>query len=187
MNSDEILLIGGLPRSGTSLLMQIVAKAGVENFTDGNRVPDINNPKGYAEFDGVKGLMKSNAFLKNAIGKSIKVVSPLIPFVDISLKYKCIIVERSVDEVLRSQQVMLGKSVDSIPDALKMAFQKQADNAKKFLTKNNIPFITIEHKELFVNPISQLEAIKEFTNSEVSIQELSSCIDSKLYRQRNEG
>lgn len=187
MNSDEILLIGGLPRSGTSLLMQIVAKAGVENFTDGNRVADINNPKGYAEFDGVKGLMKSNAFLKNVVGKSIKVVSPLIPFIDKGLKYKCIIVNRDISEVLRSQQVMLGKSVDGIPDALKMAFQKQADNAKQFLTNNNISFITIEHKELFANPISQLAAIKEFTNSEVSIEELSSCIDSKLYRQRNEG
>ena len=81
---------------------------------------------------------------------------------------------------------MLGKSADGIPDALKVAFQKQADNAKQFLTNNNIPFITIQHKELFANPISQLAAIKEFTNSEVSIEELSSCIDSKLYRQRNE-
>ncbi|MFT7157418.1 MAG: LPS sulfotransferase NodH [Parvicella sp.] len=187
MNANEILLIGGLPRSGTSLLMQIVAKAGIENFTDGNRVADISNPNGYAEFDGVKGLMKSNAFLKEAIGKSIKVVSPLIPFIDASLKYKCIIMERSIDEVLRSQQVMLGKSVEAIPEALKMAFQKQADNAKQFLTKNNIPFITIQHKELFANPIGQLETIKDFISSEVSVEELSACIDSKLYRQRNEG
>ena len=75
MNSSEIItVVTGLPRSGTSLMMQIMNKSGMEILSDGVRQKDISNPEGYYELEAVKGIVKDNSFLKNAVGKVVKIL-----------------------------------------------------------------------------------------------------------------
>ena len=105
----EILLVTGLPRSGTSLMMQILDKAGIEVLSDGNRESDISNPEGYYELEAVKKIVTNNSFLKGAEGKAIKIVAPLPLFIDQTLSYKVIFMKRSIEEVLKSQEIMLNK------------------------------------------------------------------------------
>ncbi len=184
ISTDLIYVVSGLPRSGTSLMMQILETAGIKNHTDNIRIPDESNPKGYAEFEAVKSLMKSNAFMKEAKGKSLKIVTPLIPFIDTSLQYKVVVMNRAVDEVLDSQQVMLGKEKGAASPILKAAFEKQSISAKSFLDKFQIPYIEIEHKQLIQNTELELHKLIEFLEINCSIEQLVKCVDPNLYRQR---
>jgi hypothetical protein len=184
ISTDLIYVVSGLPRSGTSLMMQILETAGIKNHTDNIRIPDESNPKGYAEYEAVKSLMKSNAFMKEAKGKSLKIVTPLIPFIDTTLHYKVIVMNRSVDEVLDSQQVMLGKEKGAASPVLKAAFEKQSNSAKSFLDKFQIPYIEIDHKKLIQSPELELLKLNDFLALNGSIEQLVQCVDPNLYRQR---
>jgi len=46
----RITVVSGLPRSGTSLMMQMIVAGGISALTDGLRTADENNPKGYYEW-----------------------------------------------------------------------------------------------------------------------------------------
>src|SRR3954453_19540485 len=76
-----IVVVSGLPRSGTSMMMQMLRAGGLELVTDAVRTPDGSNPKGYFELEAVKDLDKGApaAWLSGARGKAVKVVSSLIP------------------------------------------------------------------------------------------------------------
>lgn len=185
--SDVITVVSGLPRSGTSMMMQLIEKAGVQIFTDENRVADKSNPNGYYEHDGVKGMMSDNKFLSGAKGKGVKIISQLIPYLDLDLEYRVVIINRSLNEIVRSQQVMLGKDPEAEMGSVKRIFRNQRDEAKKFLTKNNIPFIEINHQDLFKDPNNTLTEFVEFLGYTGEIEDLSSVIDTKLYRQQVEG
>lgn len=184
ISKDLVYIVSGLPRSGTSLMMQIMEAAGINNFTDNVRIADQSNPKGYAEYEAVKSLMKSNEFMKEAKGKSLKIVTPLIPFIDTNLKYKVIVMNRAIEEVLDSQQVMLGKEKGATSPLLKTAFEKQIATSFVFFEKNSIPFIEVNHKELIENPEVEIKKLVEFLDIDVPIENLINCIDSNLYRQR---
>ena len=85
-----ITIVSGLPRSGTSLMMQILNKSSIPLLIDGVREKDVNNPKGYFELEAVKKIVKDNSFLKEAKGKAVKVVCPLPIYLDLSYKYRVV-------------------------------------------------------------------------------------------------
>ena len=45
-----MIVVTGLPRSGTSMLMQMLAAGGLAILTDGLRQADADNPRGYLGF-----------------------------------------------------------------------------------------------------------------------------------------
>ena len=104
-----ITIVSGLPRSGTSMMMQMLEAAGLEVATDGRRIADSDNPKGYFELDAVKRLQEDSSFLQTVVGQAVKVVSPLVPFLPSEYDYRIISMERDLDEVLASQRVMLDR------------------------------------------------------------------------------
>ena len=110
---SEIVVITGLPRSGTSLMMQIIDKTQIPVLSDGKRESDISNPEGYYELEAVKGIVKDNSFLNEAKGKAVKIVAPLPIYLDTQHKYKVVFMRRDMDEILRSQEKMLSKDQQS--------------------------------------------------------------------------
>ncbi len=55
--SDKtFILVSGLPRSGTSLMMQLLEAGGVKVLSDKERAADIDNPKGYYEWEPIKQI-----------------------------------------------------------------------------------------------------------------------------------
>ena len=103
----EILIVSGLPRSGTSMMMQMLVSGGVEAFTDGIRQQDANNPKGYYEHEAIKKLAKDKRILKEINKEVVKVVAPLLQFLPLRYRYKIIFMERDIEEVLNSQKRMI--------------------------------------------------------------------------------
>ena len=108
---EEIIVVSGLPRSGTSMMMQMLAAAGLEIYTDNERKPDENNPKGYLEADAVKGLATDNAWIKDCRGKVIKVVAPVVPYLPQQERYRVVFMQRDIKEIVSSQNRMLGLSL----------------------------------------------------------------------------
>jgi hypothetical protein len=73
MSHNFVTIVSGLPRSGTSLMMQMLAAGGMQVLTDGQRTADQHNPRGYFELGAVKHTRTNHSWLAQAEGKAVKV------------------------------------------------------------------------------------------------------------------
>jgi hypothetical protein len=183
---EEILVVTGLPRSGTSLMMQLINRANIPILSDGKRESDISNPEGYYELEAVKGIVADNSFLKEAPGKAVKIVAPLPLYLDLKLKYKVVFMRRELDEILRSQEKMLQKDQVSEREKFRTIYEFHLKKTYRFLMENDIPFIDVNYNALIVDAEKELEKLKDFLNLTTSIQELLEVVRPDLYRNRNE-
>jgi len=197
-NSKIITVVTGLPRSGTSLMMQMLEASGLEIFTDGKRVSDESNPKGYYEHERVGSLMKaqSKGWVLDAQGKTLKVVAPLLASLPLKLKngepiegfqYRVIFMQRRIEEVLNSQETMLGnfdKKTENTADVSR-AYVQQVQHAIDWCEKNQIPAITINYNQLLEDPDEAINCLKEFLGiKKEKVSMMNHIIDPSLYRSR---
>ena len=131
----EIVVVTGLPRSGTSMLMQMLRAGGVAPFTDGARTPDESNPRGYLEHDRAKALPADTAWLAGADRRAVKVVAPLATFLPEGPAYRVVLIERDVYEVIRSQARMLerGGRVSGDAATLREVYRQQLDRTRAWM------------------------------------------------------
>src|SRR4029453_783525 len=138
-----VILISGLPRSGTSMLMQMLEKGGLPIVTDKIRGPDEDNPKGYHEFERIKELDKTTdkSWLKNYRGQAIKTISFLLQALTLELNYQVLFMRRDIDEVLRSQNKMLERNgvVDALVPDEKMRRNYELHLKKVYYRLNRTP------------------------------------------------
>jgi tetratricopeptide (TPR) repeat protein len=202
---DIITLVSGLPRSGTSLMMQLLEAAGLPAFTDGRRPADASNEKGYYEHEKVAGLLTSpdRSWLQEAKGKALKVVAPLLaalplqnqkskinnPQSSISpLHYRVLFMERDMEEILASQDSMLtrlGKSTQPGADIAK-AYRQQVRHAKTWLTGCGIPALSVSYADLVHRPDEALPPLAVFLGVPEKLAAMRAVIDPTLHRARNE-
>src|SRR5437879_6348754 len=102
-----ITIVSGLPRSGTSLMMQMLVAGGMSALSDDDRRPDPDNPRGYLEWERIKQLPNDPACIAEAEGKVIKVISRLLLSLPAGHEYRIIFMQRPLPEVLASQETML--------------------------------------------------------------------------------
>ncbi|MBN1968410.1 MAG: sulfotransferase [Candidatus Delongbacteria bacterium] len=183
-----ITIVSGLPRSGTSLMMQILEKGGLEILTDNLRVADENNMKGYYEFEKVKSLMKDNSWLFEAEDKVVKIIAQLLNFLPDKFQFRILFMTRDLNEIVKSQTKMiknLGNKSALNTDVLKNTFTKQVDSILQKLEKlENVSFTVVNFNELIANPDAELKKIIEFIPELKNLNELISIIDNNLYRER---
>lgn len=195
-----IVVVSGLPRSGTSLMMQILEAGGIIPLTDGLRQADADNPKGYYEYERVKKLDKGDVvWLADAEGKAVKVVSALVKFLPPRYAYRVIFMERALSEVLASQARMLqhrAAAAPSRPDAttdattddvtLAALFQHHLDETKEWLADQpSIKTLYVSHNELISHPADQIARIQEFLGGELNVAAMSRVVDPDLYRNQS--
>ena len=180
----EIIVVTGLPRSGTSLMMQIFEKSNLPILSDGKREKDINNPEGYYELEAVKAIVKDNSFLKEASGKVVKIVAPLPMFMDKNLSYRVVFMRRDMDQILRSQEKMLEKDQASEREKFRTIYEFHLKKTYQFFKDNTIPFIDVNYNELVGNPEIQLDKLKEFCSISTDINELIAVVKPELYRNK---
>ena len=143
-----ITLITGIPRSGTSLMMQLFKAANADIATDAIRTEDENNPNGYYELEAVKGIVKNNAFLKDLDGKTIKIVAPLVTFIDLSLEYRVVFMIRDLDEVVQSQEKMVGKDQQDQKEKFKTMYAMKEMSKARIVNKKSVNSVMNERKLL---------------------------------------
>ncbi len=187
LSENVITVVSGLPRSGTSLMMQMLEKGGMEILTDGMRKADENNERGYYEYEKVKTLMRDHSWLKEAEGKAIKIVSPLLHYLPKVYNYRIIFMERDVDEIVLSQHKMLEKmsgKQSKNPDALKKTFQRQSDRIKAWLhQQENIHILFVNYCDIVSNPNDEAQRVNNFLSGKLAVSNMVSAVDPSLRHQ----
>jgi len=182
-HKDQIVIVSGLPRSGTSLMMQMLDKGGLEVLTDKERKADISNPKGYFEYKPVMQLHKDNDWLGLAQNKGLKVVAPLLKFLNPKYRYKIIFMKRDLNEIMKSQNKMLGKDPDSFSVDLEATFKKQLNQVELWKKlQPGVELIYIDYKETLNTPEVVIDKLTAFTGLGLNKDAMASCIDKTLYR-----
>lgn len=184
-----ITIVSGLPRSGTSMMMQMLRAGGMEILTDETRKGDENNPKGYLEFEKVKSLAKNNSWVQEAQGKVVKVIAQLLQFLPGDFNYKVIFMERNMEEIIRSQQIMLGKKNDVeqkvYPTVLAETFKKQLEKTKSWLKSNpQCEVLFVSYNDVIDDPESIAENIAAFLDIDLNIDLMMDVVDNNLYRNK---
>ncbi len=189
ITGEPVIVVSGLPRSGTSMMMQMLEAGGLPIYTDKQRQPDESNPKGYYEHENVKRLMRDASWIKETPGKVVKIIAQLLPYVPARYVYKVIFMDRALEEVVRSQHAMLVRSgskrvkADVYPYHLETQFQKHLDRIRKWEKQRaNIDVLWVAHKETLENPIETAQKVPQFLGSELDVLKMAASVDTALYR-----
>jgi hypothetical protein len=186
--SNEIIIVSGLPRSGTSLMMKMLEKGGMPIVTDHLRKVDIDNPEGYYELEKVKKIKQDASWLKDTRGQAFKMISMLLFDLPSNEKYKIIFMQRKIEEVLASQQKMLNRNkiTQDIDDGtMGNLFIKHLQKVRDWLEKQaNIDILEINYNTLVVFPKTEVAKLITFLNKELDAEKMINTINPELYRNR---
>jgi len=184
-----ITIVSGLPRSGTSLMMQMLDAGGLPVLSDGERQADTDNPKGYLEWERIKQLPKDPSLIAEAEGKVVKVISQLILSLPSDHEYRIVFMQRPLPEVLKSQDEMLRRrgNADSNTDtsAIEEAFQRHLIEVNKwFAGKGNVQVSRVHYHRVLREPKAVAEEIAAFLEVPLDIEAMVRQVDGSLYRNR---
>ncbi len=185
--TPEIIVVSGLPRSGTSLVMQMLQRGGIEVVTDGHRAADIDNPRGYFEFEGAKSIKHDSSWLPAARGKAVKLVSQLLYDLPASEFYRVLFMDRDLDEVLKSQEKMLRRlNRPTAPvEHVRRSFQVHLARLHAWLQEQpHMNVLVVPFAELMQRPQGQAARIAEFLDGRPDSAAMAAAIDRTLYRNR---
>jgi hypothetical protein len=189
---QTVIVVSGLPRSGTSMMMKMLEAGGIPPLTDKIREADKDNPKGYYEFERVKQLDKGDsAWLTQAQDKAVKVISALLQHLPESYRYKVIFMDRHMPEILASQRKML---VHRGEDATKMDDDRMAELFGKHLQKvkswlaeqDHVDTLYIHYSEALRDPTTAAESVAAFLGRDLDVEKMVGVVDPQLYRNRRE-
>jgi len=184
-----ITIVSGLPRSGTSMMMKILEAGGLEIFTDNQRLADEDNPKGYYELEQVKALKDGDdAWIKDALGKVVKVISSLLEFLPANYKYKIIFMRREIAEILASQRQMLirrGESSDGDDRKMAEMFQEHLKRVRVWLANQpNMETLYVDYNALMADPAPEIKKVANFLGLDEKLEAMLAVPDKNLYRQK---
>ncbi len=185
--SKHIIIVSGLPRSGTSLMMQMLDQGGVEIVTDNIRRADTDNPRGYYEFEQVKKIKNDVSWLPATRGKAFKMVSQLLYELPPTEEYRVIFMERDLDEMLVSQEKMLARlNKPAAPRAaIERSFIEHLRKLRDWLAgQPNIEVLYVCYNELLEGPEEQAKRVSAFLEGQPDTVKMAETVDSLLYRNR---
>jgi hypothetical protein len=186
---QPIFIVSGLPRSGTSMMMRMLAEGGMPILTDELRRADDDNPKGYFELEVVRQLKEGNfAWLKEANGKVVKVISALLEYLPPEYQYKIIFMERDSRETLASQKKMLdhrGQTSKLTDDEMQQQFHTHLAAMKPWLVRQpNMEVLYVNYNALIAEPAARCQDIIEFLELPLNQSQMLAVPDQQLYRNR---
>ena len=184
-----VVVVSGLPRSGTSMAMKMLEAGGMEIVADHVRTADEDNPKGYYEDERVKDLaeMQDKSWLRDARGKAIKVVSSLLGSLPPENRYKVVFMRRDLTEVLASQSKMLvrrGEEHDAADEDMLRMYTAHLDKVYFQLRyRDNFEALYLDYADAVANPRAAAEQIAAFVGG-LDVDRMLGVVDEKLYRNR---
>lgn len=198
---DQIItVVTGLPRSGTSLMMQLLEAAGLPLFTDGGREADESNRRGYHEHRRIASLLASRdrAWLAEARGRAVKVVAPLLAALPRRLPgtdggearpvaYRVLFMERGIEEVLASQSSFLARLGRTAPDGgadVAKAYGEQLRQARAWCDDPGVRALRVSYERLVTAPGEILPRLAAFLGAPGAVEAMRARIDPSLYRER---
>jgi hypothetical protein len=185
------VVVSGLPRSGTSMVMGMLQAAGIETLSDGQRRADDDNPKGYFEDERVKALAREpdKSWVREARGKAVKVISYLLKDLPADNQYKVILLERDLDEVLASQAKMIerrGEADATGDEQMAAAFRKLMAQTDELLERSShFESLRVRYSDVVGHPKVEAERINAFLGGTLDTNAMAAFVDPGLYRNRS--
>ena len=169
-------------------MMQMLAAGGMTLLTDLERKPDIDNPRGYCEWEPIKLLPKDPDLIDQAEGKVVKVITQLLLSVPQGRNYKLLFMERPLPEVLASQDEMLKRrgAMDSVDHVvMTTAFTDHLKAVSAFLERrNDIPLYRVGYRRLVSDPAGNAKEIRDFLGLDLNVEAMALQVDPSLYRNK---
>jgi hypothetical protein len=188
---EAITIVSGLPRCGTSVMMQMLEAGGMSIVTDNIRKPDEDNPRGYYEFEKVKKIEEDTSWLDRCHGKAFKMVSMLLYHLPRDKEYKVIFMEREMEEMLASQRVMLErlrrKGSNLGDEEMSEKYKKHLGHVKEWLaSQGNIDVIYVSYNDIIECPYENAKVVSQFLGGWLDAEEMARVVEKSMYRQRKE-
>jgi len=181
-----LVVVTGLPRSGTSLLMQMLAAGGMQVVSDGLRQADEDNPRGYFEFEPVKSLARDSKWLCEHPGCAIKIVAPLLAGLPQGLACRVILSNRDLDEILDSQERMLARrGTAERRRMLKGEYVRTLARVEAMLVRRPATqLLVVQHSSAISDPAGVAERMNRFLGGALDVAKMAAAIDPALHRNR---
>jgi hypothetical protein len=186
---DYVTIVSGVPRSGTSMMLNMLAAGGLPILTDGIRSPDDDNPRGYLEWEKVKSLKQDATWVADAVGKGVKVIYHWIDDLPLAYRYCVIFMRRDLDEVLASQAAMLrrrGKSAADVDDAtMRRLFEDELREIDAWLAgQPSFSVLKVDYAAVVASPLDEAARVAAFLGGNLDIEAMAGTVDPALYRRR---
>ena len=186
---ESIIVVSGLPRSGTSMMMQMLKSGGLDVLTDDARQADEDNPRGYFEFEPVKRTKKDGSWLAGASGKAVKMVHALLHDLPTNRSYRVILMRRNIEETLASQTAMLSRSGKEgaalAPERLAKMFEQQLQKVWAYLDEQEcFEAIEVWYDAVLTDSSKQATAINDFLDGALDVEAMAAAVDPALYRNK---
>ena len=186
---DTFTIVSGLPRSGTSLMMQMLKAGGLEVMTDHERAADADNPEGYFEWEEIKRIGENPELLAKAGGKAIKIVTALIPSLPSMHRYRVLLMNRPIEEVVASQKKMIDRrrtrGANLAPDKLaNTLIQHRLTILGGMRASPNFEVLEIDYPDLVAEPAAWAERVNEFLGGDLDTAAMAARVKPSLHRNR---
>jgi len=184
-----ITIVSGIPRSGTSLMMQMLAAGGMPVLTDGVRNSDVNNPRGYYEWEPIKALRHRPEVIAAAEGKAVKVISSLLQALSRQYTYGVIFMCRPLEEIVTSQNKMLKRLGKDVPEPLAYtaitAFEQHLEYTREWLSKqSNMVVLWMNYAAILEEPELSSLTISGFLCKPLKINAMVQQVEQSLHREK---
>ena len=191
MAADFITVVSGLPRSGTSMMMQMLAAGGMPVVSDGLRTADADNPRGYFDLEAVKKLKTDSSWVAGARGHAVKVISMLLYELPAAHSYRVIFMDRDMAEILASQREMLVRrglsTTDAEDGAMRQHMQRHLEKVHAWLAaRPHFRVLRCRYAELVHSPAEQIRRITDFLGVSLDEAAMRLAVDPSLHRNRSE-
>jgi len=187
---DDVIVVSGLPRSGTSMMMKMLEATALPIMTDHERSADEDNPKGYFEYERVKDLHAETdkSWVREARGRVLKVISHLLQNLPDENFYRVILMRRDFDEIIASQNKMLDRRGEANPIAdaeAKEAYIRHLVDVRFMVRKRpNFEMIEVHFAAALETPQAFVTGVNAFLGGALDTDEMISVVDPELYRNR---
>ena len=188
VNRPFLTIVSGLPRSGTSLMMKMLETGGMDVLVDNVRTADVDNPRGYYEFEPVKQTKNDASWIAPALGKAVKMVYLLLLDLPAEYDYRVVFMRRNLDEVLASQKAMLDRMGKTSPlDDTKMAalFRDQLTRFDAWAKgRPNLRLLDVSYNVTMADPAPIAIEVNNFLEGGLDVAAMSRIVEPSLYRNR---
>lgn len=189
MDTPFITIVSGLPRSGTSMMMQAIEAGGLPVLCDHIRSEDDDNPRGYYEFEPVKKTKADPSWVPGACGMVVKVIYSLLYDLPAEYQYRVVFMERSMAEVLASQKKMLERRAQKgggVPeDTMAALFRSQLTKFEHWISnQKNFLMLRVGYADMIVDPVAAVDKVNAFLGGTLNRDAMIGAVDPELYRNR---
>jgi len=184
---NSVTVVSGIPRSGTSLVMQMLRAGGLPLLCDARRPPDVHNPRGYFEYEPVRRSREDASWLAQAAGRGVKVVHALVAELPEGPAYRLVLLHRDLREVVASQAAMLAGRAPPGPSSERLVeiFAAQlAELERRLAARRDFRVLHLEHRQLLAEPRRAAALLADFVGAGLDPEAMAAAVDPSLYRTR---